>query len=99
MMESTMKTDNHTKEKLLLCAKEEFMEKGFQNASLRKICVRPPAPYCSLGGNISLLCPDAPAARAPGAFFPADAAGSTAETAWGRRPPARWARCDSARPG
>ena len=33
-----MKTDNDTREKLLICAKEEFMEKGFQNASLRKIC-------------------------------------------------------------
>ena len=33
-----MKADNDTKEKLLICAKEEFMEKGFQNASLRKIC-------------------------------------------------------------
>ena len=33
-----MKADNDTKEKLLVCAKEEFMEKGFQNASLRKIC-------------------------------------------------------------
>ena len=33
-----MNTDNDTKENLLDCAKEEFMEKGFQNASLRKIC-------------------------------------------------------------
>jgi AcrR family transcriptional regulator len=33
-----MKTDKDTREKLLVCAKEEFMEKGFQNASLRKIC-------------------------------------------------------------
>ncbi len=33
-----MKADNDTKEKLLICAREEFMEKGFQNASLRKIC-------------------------------------------------------------
>ena len=33
-----MNTDNDTKEKLLVCAREEFMEKGFQNASLRKIC-------------------------------------------------------------
>ena len=32
-----MKTDKDTKEKLLISAKEEFMEKGFQNASLRKI--------------------------------------------------------------
>ena len=30
--------DGETKEKLLKCAKEEFMEKGFAGASLRSIC-------------------------------------------------------------
>ena len=33
-----MKNEKETREKLLSCAKEEFMEKGFQNASLRQIC-------------------------------------------------------------
>lgn len=33
-----MGNDSETREKLLQCAKEEFMEKGFQNASLRQIC-------------------------------------------------------------
>lgn len=33
-----MKNDRETREKLLSCAKKEFMEKGFQNASLRQIC-------------------------------------------------------------
>jgi len=33
-----MGNDSETREKLLLCAKKEFMEKGFQNASLRQIC-------------------------------------------------------------
>ena len=33
-----MQTDKDTKENLLKCAKEEFMENGFQKASLRKIC-------------------------------------------------------------
>ena len=45
-----MKTDSGTREKLLTCAKEEFMDKGFQNASLRKICnkagVTTGAVYC-----------------------------------------------------
>ena len=45
-----MKTDNGTREKLLRSAKEEFVEKGFQNASLRKICskagVTTGAVYC-----------------------------------------------------
>ena len=54
-----MKTDNNTKEKLLLCAKEEFMEKGFQNASLRKICskagVTTGAVYCFFGDKDGLL--------------------------------------------
>lgn len=33
-----MKEDKETKEKLLLCAKQEFMEKGYMRASLRNIC-------------------------------------------------------------
>lgn len=33
-----MKRDNETKEKLLISAKEEFMEKGYVSASLRNIC-------------------------------------------------------------
>lgn len=35
-----MKHDTQTKEKLLAAAKEEFMEKGYQKASLRSICKR-----------------------------------------------------------
>ena len=54
-----MKTDNGTKEKLLNSAKEEFMEKGFQNASLRKICskvgVTTGAVYCFFGDKEGLL--------------------------------------------
>lgn len=33
-----MKNEKETKEKLLLCAKQEFMEKGYNKASLRNIC-------------------------------------------------------------
>lgn len=33
-----MGTDRETKEKLLVSAKSEFMEKGYAKASLRKIC-------------------------------------------------------------
>lgn len=33
-----MKADRETKEKLILSAKSEFMEKGYNKASLRKIC-------------------------------------------------------------
>lgn len=33
-----MKSDKATKEKLLASAKQEFMEKGYMNASLRSIC-------------------------------------------------------------
>lgn len=33
-----MGTDNETKEKLLISAKAEFMEKGYNKASLRSIC-------------------------------------------------------------
>lgn len=33
-----MKRDKETKNKLLECAREEFMEKGYMNASLRNIC-------------------------------------------------------------
>ena len=54
-----MKSDSDTKEKLLICAKEEFMEKGFQNASLRKICskagVTTGAVYCFFGDKDGLL--------------------------------------------
>jgi len=37
-METQKIHDGETKEKLLKCAKEEFMEKGFAGASLRSIC-------------------------------------------------------------
>lgn len=54
-----MKTDNGTREKLLRSAKEEFMDKGFQNASLRKICskagVTTGAVYCFFGDKEGLL--------------------------------------------
>ena len=33
-----MKNDHETKERLLVCAREEFLEKGYQKASLRSIC-------------------------------------------------------------
>ena len=33
-----MKNDHETKERLLVCAREEFLEKGYQKASLRNIC-------------------------------------------------------------
>ena len=33
-----MKTDNETKDNLLVSAKREFMEKGYEKASLRSIC-------------------------------------------------------------
>ena len=33
-----MKTERETKEKLIVSAKAEFMEKGYAKASLRKIC-------------------------------------------------------------
>lgn len=33
-----MKEDKHTREKLLSAAREEFMEKGYNGASLRSIC-------------------------------------------------------------
>lgn len=33
-----MKQDGETKERLLQCAKEEFLEKGYMKASLRNIC-------------------------------------------------------------
>ena len=33
-----MKRDKETKNKLLQSAREEFMEKGYMNASLRNIC-------------------------------------------------------------
>lgn len=33
-----MKDEKETKEKLLICAKHEFMEKGYTKASLRNIC-------------------------------------------------------------
>lgn len=33
-----LKDEKETKEKLLLCAKQEFMEKGYAKASLRNIC-------------------------------------------------------------
>lgn len=33
-----MNVAGETREKLLLCAKKEFLEKGYQNASLRNIC-------------------------------------------------------------
>ena len=33
-----MSSDKQTKEKLLLAARQEFLEKGYRNASLRSIC-------------------------------------------------------------
>lgn len=33
-----MSENNHNREKLIECAKKEFLEKGFAKASLRKIC-------------------------------------------------------------
>ncbi len=33
-----MKNEQETKERLLVCAREEFLEKGYQKASLRSIC-------------------------------------------------------------
>ena len=35
-----MSDNNESREKLLLCAKEEFLEKGFTKASLRSICAK-----------------------------------------------------------
>lgn len=35
-----MKEENNTRERLLKAGKEEFLEKGFERASLRKICER-----------------------------------------------------------
>jgi len=54
-----MRKDNDTKEKLLISAKEEFMEKGFRDASLRTICskagVTTGAVYCFFGDKDGLL--------------------------------------------
>ena len=33
-----MKDERETKDKLLISAKQEFLEKGYQKASLRNIC-------------------------------------------------------------
>ncbi len=33
-----MDNEKESREKLIVCAKKEFMEKGFEKASLRAIC-------------------------------------------------------------
>ena len=33
-----MKSEREAKERLLICARAEFLEKGYQKASLRSIC-------------------------------------------------------------
>ena len=37
-MAKKIQHDSETRKELLMCAKEEFMDKGFMGASLRNIC-------------------------------------------------------------